>query len=102
MVTARDLVVWLKDVDKEDVHFVGVKNANLGEMIGAGFPVPEGFAITVTAYYKFLKENSLDEKIKHLLGTVNYDDTDSITQVSLHIKKLIKTSPIPEDIVKEI
>lgn len=102
MVTARDLVVWLKDVDKEDVHFVGGKNANLGEMIGAGFPVPEGFAITVTAYYKFLKENNLDEKIKHLLGTVNYDDTESISQVSFHIKKLIKNSPIPEEIVKEI
>lgn len=102
MVTVRDLVVWLKDVDKEDVHFVGGKNANLGEMIGAGFPVPEGFAITVTAYYKFLKENNLDEKIKHLLGTVNYDDTESISQVSSHIKKLIKSSPVPEEIVKEI
>jgi len=47
MVTVRDLVVWLKDVDKNDTHFVGGKNANLGEMINAGFPVPEGFAITV-------------------------------------------------------
>jgi len=102
MVTVRDLVVWLKDVDKNDTHFVGGKNANLGEMINAGFPVPEGFAVTVTAYYKFLKENSLDEKIKHLLGTVNYDDTESITQVSSHIKKLIKSSPIPDEIVKEI
>ena len=102
MVTARDLVVWLKDVDKSDSHYVGGKNANLGEMIGAGFPVPEGFAITSTAYYKFLKENLLDEKIKHLLGTVNYDDTDSITQVSVHIKKLIKNAPIPDEIVKEI
>lgn len=102
MVRSADIVVWLKDIDLHDIQYVGGKNANLGEMIRAGFPVPEGFAITVTAYYKFLKENSLDEKIKHLLGTVNYDNTDSITQVSLHIKKLIKTSPIPDDIVKEI
>ncbi len=102
MVTAHDLVVWLHDVDKNDTHFVGGKNANLGEMIRAGFSVPEGFAITATAYYKFLRENFLDEKIKHLLGTVNFDDTESISQVSNHIKKLIKSSEIPEDIIKEI
>lgn len=102
MVRSADIVVWLKDVDKHDSHLVGGKNANLGEMIRNGFPVPEGFAITATAYYKFLKENSLDEKIKHLLGTVNYDNTDSISQVSSHIKKIIKSSPVPDEIVKEI
>lgn len=102
MVTARDIVVWLKDLDKDDAHLVGGKNANLGEMIRAGFPVPEGFAITATAYFKFLKLNNLDEKIKHLLGTVNYEDTESISQVSSHIKKIIKSSEIPQDIVKEI
>jgi len=102
MVVSSDIVVWLKDIDKDDTHFVGGKNANLGEMIRAGFPVPEGFAITATAYYKFLKENQLDEKIKHLLGTVNYNDTDSIAQVSFHIKKIIKSAVIPQEIVKEI
>lgn len=102
MVRSADLVVWLSDVDKHDVAYVGGKNANLGEMIRAGFPVPEGFAVTVTAYYRFLKANSLDEKIRHLLGTINFNDPDSIAQVSGYIKKLIKTSPIPDEIVKEI
>lgn len=102
MVVSSDLVVWLSDIDKQDTHYVGGKNANLGEMIRAGFPVPEGFAVTVTAYYDFLKKNNLDEKIKHLLGTVNFSDTNSIAQVSTHIKKIINSSPIPDKTSKEI
>lgn len=102
MVTAHDLVVDLSACDKHDTRYVGGKNANLGEMIAAGFPVPGGFAITSTAYFEFLKQNNLQVQIKHLLGTVNYESTDSLSQVSRHIKKLIISSPVPEHIVKDI
>jgi len=89
MVRPTDLVVWLSEVDKDDTHLVGGKSANLGEMIKAKFPVPDGFVVTATSYFEFIKLNKLDKKIKHLLGTVNYDHPDSIAQVSKHIKKLI-------------
>jgi len=102
MVTAHDLVVWFYDIDKSDVYYVGGKNANLGEMIEAGFPVPEGFAVTTTAYRRFLKENSLDEKIKHLIGTVNFSNSESLNQVSSHIKSLIKKAVVPDDIAREV
>ena len=36
----------LEDVRKEDVATVGGKAANLGELIGIGMPVPEGFVIS--------------------------------------------------------
>lgn len=102
MVNATDLVISLSKCDKDDAKLVGGKVANLGEMIEAGFPVPTGFAITAHAYFLFLKQNKLDVKIKHLLGTVNYESTDSLAQVSRHIKKMIRESPVPEDLVKLI
>lgn len=102
MILPQDYVVWLKDVDKEDAPYVGGKNANLGEMIQAGFPVPEGFAVTAFAYYEFLKQNGLDEKIKQLLTTLNYKNNSSLTQIASHIKKLIITAPIPHSIVASI
>lgn len=102
MVSARDLVVPLSSCDKNDTRYVGGKNANLGEMIQAGFPVPGGFSITSTAYFHFLEKNNLTTKIKHLLGTVNFESTDSLSQVSRLIKKLIISSPVPPEIVKEI
>lgn len=89
MLKRSDLVVWFKDVDKEDVSIVGGKGANLGEMVRFGFPVPNGFIVTAHAYFAFLLENNLETKIKHLLGTVNYTQQDSLVQVSQHIKTLM-------------
>lgn len=102
MVQSSDFVVSLSKCDKHDVKYVGGKVANLGEMIQAGFPVPGGFAITTKAYAQFLKDNKLDIKIKHLLGTINFEDSNSLAQVSRHIRKLMVDSPVSESVVKEI
>jgi phosphohistidine swiveling domain-containing protein len=48
-VTAR-FVVPLSSLDAHDLPIAGGKGANLGELIQAGFPVPEGFVITTEAY----------------------------------------------------
>ena len=39
-------ITKLEDVRKEDVATVGGKAANLGELIGMGMPVPDGFVIS--------------------------------------------------------
>jgi phosphoenolpyruvate synthase/pyruvate phosphate dikinase len=39
-------ITKLEDVRKEDVATVGGKAANLGELIGLGMPVPDGFVIS--------------------------------------------------------
>lgn len=102
MTVRNKLVVWFSDVDKEDVGLVGGKGANLGEMTKAGFPVPSGFIVTSKAYFNFLKENRLETKIKHHINTTNYNNSHSLTQVSEHIKKLIVTGEMSDEIVKEI
>ncbi|HVZ67621.1 MAG TPA: phosphoenolpyruvate synthase [Patescibacteria group bacterium] len=102
MVRPHDLVVSLRDVDRDDTRFVGGKGANLGEMISAGLPVPPGFVITANAYQTFLKENSLDKKIASLIESINFQSTDSLVQVSGNIRKLIVKSEIPPQITKEV
>lgn len=98
----QKLLVWFHEVDKEDVALVGGKGANLGEMVKAGFPVPTGFIVTSHAYFNFIKENNLITKIKHLLGTVNYDSSDSLSQVSIHIQKIIMQGNMSNELVKQI
>lgn len=98
----RDFVVWFKDVDRDDVALVGGKGANLGEMTRAGFPVPNGFIVTSTAYYAFIKENNLTTKINHLLKTTNYQHQDSLEQVSKHIKKYIMEGELSNELVQDI
>ncbi|MDF2627551.1 MAG: ppsA3 [Symbiobacteriaceae bacterium] len=45
MVTVR-----LSEVGRQDLAVAGGKGANLGEMIGLGLPVPQGFCVTAPAY----------------------------------------------------
>lgn len=53
---------FFKDIDKHDTPIVGGKGANLGEMTKIGLPVPNGFAVTIEAYDRFLAENEIAKK----------------------------------------
>ena len=47
---SQGLVVPLSALGAGDIAVAGGKGANLGELIRAGFPVPDGFVITTEAY----------------------------------------------------
>lgn len=95
-------ILWFNQVDKDDIAYVGGKGANLGEMVRSGFPVPNGFIVTSHSYFHVIKANNLTTKINHLLGTVNFNDSNSLQQVSGHIKKLIREAQVDEELVNEI
>src|SRR5687768_2228975 len=48
--TVTPLVVGLGELRAADVPPVGGKAANLGELMAAGLPVPDGFCVTTDAY----------------------------------------------------
>lgn len=100
--TSLPLTVAFKDIDKGDLSLVGGKGANLGEMTKAGFPVPNGFAVTVPAYELFLKENKIAEGIYNILKPVDVDDSNQLEDASRKIQKLINSSKFPEDVYKEM
>ena len=43
-------IIPLAQASRANVHLVGAKAAVLGELLTAGFPVPDGFVITTSAY----------------------------------------------------
>ena len=98
----KKLVVWFKDVDKKDVGLVGGKGANLGEMTKAQFPVPQGFIVTSQAYYQFINENNLSQKIKDILEKVNYNNSSDLNKVSEEVKKLIIAGRFSDQLVNSV
>lgn len=96
------LLVWFKEVGKEDVGLVGGKGANLGEMTQAGFPVPPGFIVTAAAYYEFIKENNFNTKVHHLLATCDFNDSKSLKKTSEQVKKLIVSGKMSQALIEEI
>lgn len=92
MIKLHQHVVSLRDIEPDDRHFVGEK-ATI---------VTDGFVITPSAYFKFLRDNNLEIKIKNLIGAINFDRDDSLSQVCRHIKNLILKSKIPDSLVYRI
>lgn len=90
-------ILWFDQIDKDDLAKVGGKGANLGEMATFDIPVPGGFVVTTQAYFDFLKEHQLTDKIKTNLKIVDISDPQTINEASQKIKNLIikeKVSPI--------
>ena len=56
------LVAPLSSLGAHDLPVAGGKGANLGELIHAGFPVPEGFVITTDAYVAAASAAGVDPK----------------------------------------
>jgi pyruvate,water dikinase len=67
----------LSELSQGDSHVAGSKAANLGELVKAGFPVPEGFVLTTDAFQKFIAVNN-----------INLDST----------QEMVTAAGIPEDI----
>ncbi len=99
---ALPIVIPFKDLDKHDTPLVGGKNANLGEMTKAGFPVPNGFAITINAYDLFLEENKIVDKIYSILKSIDVNDPTQLNSASRQIQKLIMNSKIPDLVAHQV
>lgn len=76
MTTGQQWIYWLDEVDKDLGDVVGKKCANLGEMTRAGFKVPCGFALSLHAYDRFMRDSGALEEIRDHLRLVNADPHD--------------------------
>jgi rifampicin phosphotransferase len=53
------LVPRISVVRRDDLELAGGKGANLGELMQAGFPVPDGFIVSTEAYATVVEEAGL-------------------------------------------
>lgn len=98
----KKLILWFKEIGKDDVALVGGKGANLGELTQTGIPVPGGFCITAYAYYYFLEKTGIRNTLNKLLKGLNAEDNKKLNFVAREIKKTIVEVKMPKDLVKEI
>jgi pyruvate,water dikinase len=66
------LIKKFEHIRISDIASVGGKNASLGEMYNQltlkGVGVPNGFATTSTAFWKFLKENNIQATLENIMS----------------------------------
>ncbi len=98
----KPLILWFEEITKENANIVGNKADNLGEMINAGFSVPDGFCITSYAHDYFIKKSGVANIIKNELRYLNTENSKELNQISYKIKKLLISSKIPFELENQI
>ncbi len=94
-------VIWLGDLDSNDVNIAGGKGANLGELMRNEIPVPNGFVVDSLTFREFMKTTGILDKVLESLD-FDVDDSRLLEERSREIRKLIESTEIPEKIRKEI
>lgn len=91
-----------KKISKKDIDIAGGKGASLGEMTRAGFAVPAGYIVLVSAFDKFLEKTDLNVEVAAALKKADPNDIKSIESASVRIRDLIRDAEFPADIAKEV
>lgn len=102
MVQVLDDVVDLNAINYDNRKLFGEELSSLGELANSKINFSPNFLITPTAFANFTKENNLEIKIKHLLGTLNEENHNSAIQVSSLIRDIIRKSAFPNDFVSKV
>ena len=99
----RRLILGFNEVNLSMVDWVGGKCANLGEMLNmAEIPVPRGFAVTVTAFQRFMAHEGLEKDVQKLLTRVKADNRDELSSILEELRARVESAPLPEELVQAL
>ncbi|WP_066369610.1 phosphoenolpyruvate synthase, partial [Neobacillus fumarioli] len=95
-------VLYSNEIDKDSLPYVGGKGANLGEMTKAGFPVPQGFCVTTTAFKAFIETSNKMSQFFSQLDHVSADQLDEIRVLGDQIRNHLENLAMPREVEKSI
>lgn len=99
-------IKWFSEIGIEDVAEVGGKNASLGEMYqnltSENVLVPNGFAITSSAYVYMLDSNDAWKKLHEQLDNLDVTSVDALQRAGKTCRDIVYNCKIPDDLQKEI
>nr|HPM86299.1 PEP/pyruvate-binding domain-containing protein [archaeon] len=95
-------ILWFKEINMQNVAEAGGKGASLGEMEQKGFPVPTGFVVTSEAYFNFMKETKIQDKIVKMIDSIDVENTQQLEETTARVRRIIENTPIIPKIKAEI
>lgn len=100
-----DYIVPFDAISLADIDLVGGKCASLGEMrkhlTAEGIQVPDGFAVTTNAYWDFLRETGIENRIDELLQALR-KDSSNLHEVGKRIRQEVLQAQFSDRLSSEI
>ncbi|MBK5256570.1 MAG: hypothetical protein JJE39_11095, partial [Vicinamibacteria bacterium] len=88
----------LHETRAQDAAFAGGKAANLGELLGKGFPVPPGFVVLAAAYAGLVQRLDMDAELRDLGNAPANERPHRCSSV----RSRIETAEMPSELSEEI
>jgi pyruvate, water dikinase len=73
-----------------DVGRVGGKAAHLGDLLQAGFPVPDGFAVTTDAF-----DAVVGHRVDELVAAIDPRDVAALEHAAKHLREVVEALDVP-------
>jgi phosphohistidine swiveling domain-containing protein len=93
-------ILRFDQIGTEDLLLVGGKGANLGELVRAGLPVPNGFCVSASAYRHFLESSGLDPLIE--IALERDASASDAERLSNNIGSLICAHSLPSELASTL
>ncbi len=88
-----DFVRRLPDIGLGDRRLAGGKGSSLGELTRAGFPVPDGYVVTASAFEQVLA--ALGQQASGEIERLSPGDHAAIDRAAASIRRRIENAPLP-------
>lgn len=102
----KKLIIWIKDLRREDVALVGGKNSSMGEMYSQlsakGVPIPNAFALTSDSFWYFLAHNKIDEHLKKTFANFDAKNIPLLQKTSKELMAKVRWGRFPDDLKQQI
>ncbi len=101
MHTPEPTILALAHAAPTMLRLVGGKAANLGELVRAGFPVPDGFCITTAAYARVASLARIDSLLVELQA-IPPQDPERLAVCAERLRQRIQAAPLPDELAGSI
>ena len=95
-------IAWFKDIGLADRPTVGGKGGSLGELEGAGIPVPPGFVVTTAAFEQFLAALEARAPIRSQVEALDPNDLGAATKLSENLRTRVMEEAMPAEVEQTI
>ena len=99
------LIYKFEELDNKKVKEVGGKNASLGEMFrqlgSRGIKVPDGYATSADAYWKFIRDNKIEDSLKETLASLD-EKAENLKEVGAKCREMVMGASVPEEVKEKI
>jgi pyruvate,water dikinase len=93
-----ELIRWLEHIRLGDAALVGGKGANLGELVAAHLPVPNGYVITADAYRHALDVAGVSGSLARVVANVDPSSEADLARAAGEAQALVRSVALPDEL----